>query len=86
VILPEGFRYVAESSRLNDVVIENPDYDGQIVSWKVGEFPPKVVKTLQYRIQSAEAPGSYTLKTIMTGTTEDGDDYQSQEYTLEISR
>jgi hypothetical protein len=84
VILPEGFRYVPESSRLNDVVIANPAYEGQIVTWKVGEFPPGVVNTLQYRVQSADDPGSYPLKTIITGTTEDGDDYQSQEYTLEI--
>jgi uncharacterized repeat protein (TIGR01451 family) len=85
VTLPDGFAYLPNSSYVNNILIGEPLRKGQTFTWKFGELPPDIKKTLTYRIRSAQTmTGKQTVKMVIQGTNAAGEDYQSPADTFDI--
>ncbi len=79
--LPDGLRAAPKTSRLNGVAIGEPERAGNTLTWKIGELPPGVKKTLLIDVVG-ELPGTFKMTTMIRGVTEKNASYQSKSYGL----
>jgi uncharacterized repeat protein (TIGR01451 family) len=85
ITLPDGVRYIAGSSRLNNTALPDPESVGTDVSWRIGELPVKGRMMLQYSVRSAEPLlQQREIETKLEGISTTGEAYRSGIYRLPL--